>query len=101
MDHNIEAERPLAESEDMSPPVLSECLRAFFGLVAGTEGSLPEYEQLQVPQLRSEACARVGKAVAAAYEVIYGAITDPKNGYSDPKLLVRHSPDQIRTMLGI
>ncbi|XP_020581420.1 conserved oligomeric Golgi complex subunit 6 [Phalaenopsis equestris] len=100
-DHSAEAAGTLAEVEDMSPPVLSDCLRAFFGLVTGTEGSLPEYDLLQVPRLRSDACARVAKALAAAYEVIYGAITDPKNGYSDPKSLVRHSPDQIRTMLEI
>lgn len=99
-DHNIEA-APLAEAEDMSPQVLSDCLRAFFGLVTGTEGSLPEYEKLQVPRLRSEACARVAKALAGAYQVIYGAITNPRNGYPDPKSLVRHSPDQIRTMLEI
>ncbi|XP_020693435.2 conserved oligomeric Golgi complex subunit 6 [Dendrobium catenatum] len=99
-DHNIEA-GPLAETEEMSPQVLSDCLRAFFGLVTGTEGALPEYEQLQVPRLRSDACVRVARALAAAYQVIYGAVADPKNGYSDPKSLVRHSPDQIRTMLEI
>lgn len=99
-DQSIEA-LPLAESEDMSPQVLSDCLRAFSGLVTGTEGSLPEYEQLQAPQLRSDACARVSKALAGAYQVIYGAVTDPRSGYPDPKSLVRHSPDQIRTMLEI
>ncbi|XP_028550779.1 conserved oligomeric Golgi complex subunit 6-like [Dendrobium catenatum] len=99
-DHNIEA-GPLAETEEMSPQVLSDCLRAFFGLVTGTEGALPEYEQLQVPRLRSDARVRVAGALAAAYQVIYGAVADPKNGYSDPKSLVRHSPDQIRTMLEI
>ncbi|KAG0467182.1 hypothetical protein HPP92_018762 [Vanilla planifolia] len=85
----------------MLPRVLSDCLRSFFGLVTGTDGSLPEFEQLQVPRLRSDACRRLARALAEAYEVIYAAVMDPENCYSDPKSLVRHSPDQIRTILEI
>ncbi|KAK9120463.1 hypothetical protein Syun_018080 [Stephania yunnanensis] len=92
---------PLAEAEDMLPASLSESLRAFFGLVLGSEGSLPEFELMQVPNLRSEACARLAKSLAEAYELIYDAVMDPKNGYPDPMSLARHSPEQIRTILGI
>lgn len=92
---------PLAEVESMSPASLSESLRAFFSLVLGSEGSLPEFEQMQVPQLRSETCVRVAKSLAEAYEVVFDAIMDPKNCYPDPKSLARHPPDQIRTILGI
>ncbi|KAM7269052.1 hypothetical protein ACFE04_024549 [Oxalis oulophora] len=92
---------PLAELEDTSPAALSECLRAFFGLVLGSESSLPEFEQMQVPKLRSEACIQVARSLAEAYELIYTAIMDPSNGYPDPKSLARHPPDQIRTILGI
>lgn len=94
-------ELPLSERQDTSPTTLSECLKAFFGLVLGSESSLPEFEQIQVPKLRSEACVRVAKTLAEAYEVIYQAVTDHQNGYPDPKSLVRHPPDQIRTILGI
>ncbi|KAL6985590.1 Golgi transport complex subunit 6 [Sarracenia purpurea var. burkii] len=95
------ATTPLAENEDTSPTALSECLKALFGLILGSESSLPEFEQMQVPKLRSEACIRVAKSLAEAYELIYKAIMDPKNGYPDPKSLARHPPDQIRTILGI
>lgn len=94
-------ELPLSERQDTSPAMLSECLKAFFGLVLGSDSSLPEFEQIQVPKLRSEACIRVAKTLAEAYEVIYRAVTDQQNGYPDPKSLVRHPPDQIRTILGI
>lgn len=90
------SELPLSERQDTSPAMLSECLKAFFGLVLGSEGSLPEFEQIQVPKLRSEACVRVAKTLAEAYEVIYQAVTDQQNGYPDPKSLARHPPDQIR-----
>ncbi|WCJ29012.1 Conserved oligomeric Golgi complex subunit 6 [Euphorbia peplus] len=92
---------PLAENEDTSAASLSESLKAFFGLVLGNENSIPEFEQLQVPKLRSEACVMVARSLAEAYELIYTAIMDPRNGYQEPKSLARHPPDQIRTILGI
>ncbi|KAG5524496.1 hypothetical protein RHGRI_031231 [Rhododendron griersonianum] len=92
---------PLAETEETSPSALSECLKAFFGLILGSESSLPEFEQIQVPQLRSETCTQVAKSLAEAYELIYKVIMDPENRYPDPKSLARHPPDQIRTILGI
>lgn len=92
---------PLADMEDMAPAALSECLKAFFGLILGSETSLPEFDQMQVPSLRSEACSQLSRSLAEAYEVIYKGIMDPKNGYPDPRSLARHPPDQIRTILGI
>lgn len=92
---------PLAETEDMAPAALSECLKAFFGLILGSESSLPEFEQIQAPSLRSEACSQLARSLADAYEVIYKGIMDPKNGYPDPRSLARHPPDQITTILGI
>lgn len=91
----------LADMEETSPASLSECLKAFFGLVLGSDSSLPEFEQMQLPGLRSEACVQVARSLAESYDVIYNAILDPKNRYADPKSLARHPPDQIRTILGI
>lgn len=98
---NNEVGTPLAEMEDTSPTILSECLKALFGLILGSESSLPEFEQMQVPRLRSEASVGVARSLAEAYELIYQAIMDPKNGYPDPRSLARHPPNQIRTILGI
>ncbi|KAJ6395059.1 hypothetical protein OIU77_024127 [Salix suchowensis] len=92
---------PLVEIEDTSPVSLSECLRAFFGLILGNESSLPEFELMQVPKLRSEAGIQVARSLAEAYTLIYTAIMDPKNGYAEPQSLARHPPDQIRIILGI
>ncbi|PIA50433.1 hypothetical protein AQUCO_01300878v1 [Aquilegia coerulea] len=101
VDNNAIYNVPLAEVEGTAPASLSESLRAFFGLVLGSEGSLPEFEQMQVPQLRSETSIRVARSLAEAYGIVYDAIMDPKNCYPDPKSLARHPPDQIRTILGI
>ncbi|CAA7403920.1 unnamed protein product [Spirodela intermedia] len=91
----------LAEIHEMSPPLLFECLRSFFGIVMGTEGSLPEFELIQVPRLRSHAYVLVARALADTYELVYQAVTDPKNQYPDPKSLARHTPNQVRTILEI
>nr|ATB19486.1 putative COG7 [Juniperus oxycedrus] len=93
--------KPLAEIEEMSLTSISESLKSFFNFVAGSEGSLPEFEQLQVPQLRTDVGSRVARALAEAYELVYNAVLNPKNGYQEPKAMLRHSPDQIRTILGI
>ncbi|CAL0314243.1 unnamed protein product [Lupinus luteus] len=98
---NNEVRTPLAEMEDTSPTILSECLKALFGLLLGSESSLPEFEQMQVPRLRSDASAGVARSLAEAYELIYNVIMDPKNGYPEPRSLARHPPNQIRTILGI
>lgn len=92
---------PLSEMEETSPTSLSEGLKVFFGLILGSDNSLPEFELMQVPKLRSEACSQLARSLAEAYDVIYTAIMDPKNSYSDPKALARHPPNQIRTILGI
>ncbi|KAL2938666.1 Conserved oligomeric Golgi complex subunit 6 [Bienertia sinuspersici] len=92
---------PLAEVSETSPTSLAESLNIFFGLILGTGNSLPEFEQLQVPKLRSEACIQLAKSIANAYQLVYNAIMDPRNSYPDPKSLARHPPDQIRTILGI
>lgn len=98
---NTNAGQPLAELEETAPASLSEGLKAFFGLILGSDSSLPEFEQMQVPRLRSEACVQLARMLAEAYELIYQAVMDPKNQYPDPKSLVRHPPGQIRTILGI
>jgi conserved oligomeric Golgi complex subunit 6 len=100
-DYGSKDDAPLADVVETSSQMLLECLKAFYGLVTGTEGSLPEFEQLQVPRLRSDACYGLARALAETYELIYKAVIDPKNSYPDPRSLVKHSPEQIRTILEI
>ncbi|MCO5600340.1 hypothetical protein L7F22_054451 [Adiantum nelumboides] len=98
---DADEEKPLAQLEDMGPPAVAESVRMLVSLVIGSEGVVPEFQQLQNPHIRSEASTGVAKSLAQAYEALYTALLDPVNGYSDPKSMLRHSPDQIKTMLGI
>lgn len=96
-----EGGKALSDIPETSPHALSESLRAFFGLVTGNEGSLPEFEQLQIPRLRTDAASGVARMLAGAYEIVYAAVMDPNNGYADARSLAKHSPHDIRTMLVI
>ncbi|MCO5598412.1 hypothetical protein L7F22_052507 [Adiantum nelumboides] len=98
---DADEEKPLAQLEDMGPPAVAESVRMLVSLVIGSGGVVPEFQQLQNPHVRSEASTGVAKSLAQAYEALYTALMDPVNGYSDPKSMLRHSPDQIKTMLGI
>lgn len=97
----VDEEKPLAHLEEMAPASFAESLRMFLGLVIGSEGVVPEFQQIQDPQLRSEASTGVAKALSQAYELVYTALLEPNNGYPDPRSMLRHTPDQVKTILGI
>ncbi|CAL5431958.1 unnamed protein product [Camellia sinensis] len=73
-------ESPLADIEDTSPASVSESLKSLFGLILGSESSLPEFKQMHIPKLRSEACIQVTRSLVEAYELIYKAIRIPRTG---------------------
>ncbi|KAL2613897.1 hypothetical protein R1flu_025589 [Riccia fluitans] len=101
-EEDVDDERPMAEVEELSPSAVADSLRQFLGLLAGSDGGpLPEFEQMQVPRLRSEAANQVARALADAYETVYLAVSDPSNCYPEPKVMLRHTPEQIRTILGV
>lgn len=94
--------KPMVEADGMSVSAVSESLKLLFGLLlGGNEGAIPEFEQIRVPRFRSESCGRVARAVAEAYEIVYNAVSDPASGYLDAKSMLRHSPEQMKTILGL
>ena len=97
----IDEEKPLAQIEDMDSSSFAESLKMFFALVIGSDGVVPEFQQIQDPQVRGEVSSGVAKALLQAYELVYTALLDPSNGYMDSKSMLRHTPDQMKTILGI
>lgn len=98
IENNVKA---FVDNKELSPEMVGESLRLFFSMLAAGDGAVREFEQIQVPQLRSETSSRVAKALADAYETFYTAIFDHEHGYPDLKSVFRHTPEQVRTMLGI
>eukprot|EP00249_Psilotum_nudum_P015509 c25364_g1_i1 orf=478-2589(+) len=93
--------KSVADWEEMSPSAITESLQLFSALVVGNESIVPEFEQFQVPHLRNEASSQVSKALLEAYKLVYDAAPELINGYPEPNSMQWHTPDQIRTILGI
>eukprot|EP00898_Chlorokybus_atmophyticus_P001925 jgi/Chlat1/2733/Chrsp182S02898 len=85
----------------LSPTAVSESLRALYTRLATGSSLVPECERIQPPRVRSDAANRVGRGVAEAYDAIYAVVADPAMKYAERGVNVRHSPAQIRTILGI
>ncbi|GJP86179.1 hypothetical protein CLOP_g16236, partial [Closterium sp. NIES-67] len=92
---------PLALLPEASPSAVAESLQRLFALLAGAEGRLPEFEALGVAKLRAQATGLVAGALADAYAAVYEAVCDERNQYPDAGGLLRHTPEHMRTILGI
>lgn len=92
----------MASDPDLSLDKVAEAVRTFFGRLTAPD-LLPEFPALQVPRLRAEASQRVLGAVAGAYAEVHDALLDPASGYpaAGVRAAVKHSPAEIRTLLGV
>lgn len=95
------SEPPLATREGLRPISLGESLRSLYGLLSGNEGAWPDFELIQMPRLREIAFNKVASELSDSYKTVYTAVMDPVSGYPEPRSMLRHTPDQMRTILGI
>jgi hypothetical protein len=51
--------------------------------------------------VRGEVGSGVAKALLQAYDLVYTTLLDPGNGYVDSKSMLRHTPEQVKTILAI
>eukprot|EP01025_Chloroclados_australasicus_P062035 TRINITY_DN8145_c0_g3_i1.p1 TRINITY_DN8145_c0_g3~~TRINITY_DN8145_c0_g3_i1.p1 ORF type:complete len:639 (-),score=78.14 TRINITY_DN8145_c0_g3_i1:421-2337(-) len=92
--------RKMAEETQLRQEVVADVARQFFALVSSPD-VLPEFPQLQVPRVRSEASSMVSTRLASMYDELYGALEDPSNGYAGGAAVAKHSPENVRTILGV
>ena len=52
-------------------------------------------------RLRAEASSRVAVALAKAYDILYSAVHNPVNGYSEPGDIAYQTPDRIKLLLNV
>ncbi|KAL4547594.1 hypothetical protein Ndes2526B_g06835 [Nannochloris sp. 'desiccata'] len=81
---------------------IGEATRTFFGKLSDP-AALPEFRKLQVPLIKAEAVQRSLTALADAYEEVFDAFMAPDSGYpaADVGNVVKHTPAQVRTLLGV
>ena len=51
--------------------------------------------------MRTQAVSSVAATLADAYQLVYDCVADPAYGYSKAVGAVKHTPEEIRTILGI
>jgi hypothetical protein len=83
-------------------PRVAAALRAFFGRLSDP-AALPELRRLRDPAAKAAAQRRALAALADAYAAVHGALADPASGYpaAEVAAAVRHSPADVRTLLGV
>eukprot|EP00958_Prasinococcus_capsulatus_P025258 scaffold4182_cov384-Prasinococcus_capsulatus_cf.AAC.10 len=92
----------LSERNGMSEADMSSALGQFFAFISGKTQSLPEFNEVLAPRVRTGLITRVARAVAAAYEEVHTALSSPSNGFTDAvKGQLRHTPTDIRLILGL
>uniref|UniRef100_A0A7S0RHC7 Conserved oligomeric Golgi complex subunit 6 n=1 Tax=Chlamydomonas leiostraca TaxID=1034604 RepID=A0A7S0RHC7_9CHLO len=91
-----------ASDPALSMPAVVEAMRAFFVAVSSPD-ALPEFLAIQAPRTRSDVVQRIARSLAEAYETAYGALDDPLSGYlaQGGSSAVKHTPAQVRTILGV
>lgn len=92
---------PLAEDPELSPAAVSESLRQLFAELAGGEGAMSAFEKVQSPRLRSTCVSSVLSGLCEAYGTVYRSVMAEGSGYPEPQAMLRHTPLQMRTILGI
>jgi conserved oligomeric Golgi complex subunit 6 len=97
----------IANGTPASDPALSvarigDATRTFFGKLSDP-AALPEFRKLRVPLIKTEAVQRVLTALSDAYEEVYLALMAPESGYPAAEVghVVKHTPAQVRTLLGV
>ena len=83
-------------------PRISTAMRTFFGILSDP-GSLPEFRKLRAPHMKSEAINSSHSALADAYARVYDGLMDPRNGFDVSNVMaeIKHTPKQVRTLLGV
>lgn len=94
--------QPAAGDPSLELPRVGAAMRTFFARLSDP-AMLPELPKLQVPRLKAEAIQRVLQSLADAYAAVHAALTDPGSGYPAAEVAeaVRHTPAQVRTLLGV
>ncbi|KDD75954.1 Conserved oligomeric complex COG6 protein, partial [Helicosporidium sp. ATCC 50920] len=81
---------------------VAKALRSFFGRVSDAD-ALPTFGKLLAAPIKQDVTQRLLRELAAAYTDVYDLLHAPEGGYDGGEVaaVVRHSPDQIRTLLGV
>ncbi|XP_077861444.1 conserved oligomeric Golgi complex subunit 6-like [Saccoglossus kowalevskii] len=93
-------EGPLASIHGMDATTVRSAMSKFDSYLSSPDSlTMPQLNFLQSTSLRRTVHKRSTELVSAAYDFLYQAITNPSNGYKEPRSIVIRTPQQVKTLL--
>ncbi|GAB6028326.1 Golgi transport complex subunit 6 [Chamberlinius hualienensis] len=97
--HNLK-EGPLSHNASADPLVIKSSMSKFDSFLASPDSlTIPQLEFLQSATVRQQLKQRSMDLVYSTYQLIYNAVYDPNNEYTDPFSLMPRSSEQVRQLL--
>jgi len=97
----LQTRKPLSEIPGMDGRSMTDALRllerSMFDIGAQV---MPQCDRVQPVALRNSAKSQIIRIICATYDQLYGAITDPKNRYECPEVIVTYRPQQFASVVG-
>ncbi|XP_038050783.1 conserved oligomeric Golgi complex subunit 6-like isoform X2 [Patiria miniata] len=94
------SEGPLSLVHGMDTTALRSAMVRFDTYLSSPDSSiLSQCHLINSPVLREEITKRGTELVCGAYQLLFDSITNPANGYQEPKSIVIRTPDQVRALL--
>jgi len=91
---------PLANVPGLESGALMESVRKLYASLFGANGMvLPQCDRIQLPRRRVQTRQSILDRLVDVYRMLYEAVVDPSNGYTDPGIIVPHNPQQFVTLL--
>ena len=95
-----EATKPLSKVPQLAPQSLNKTLEGLYRNLIGLGSILtPECDRILDPWIRVTVREGVGLVVFGNYQELYETLSDPENQYPDPGAVLRHTPEQIKTLI--
>ena len=95
-----EATKPLSKVPQLAPQSLNKTLEGLYRNLIGLGSILtPECDRILDPWIRVTVREGVGLVVFGNYQELYKTLSDPENQYPDPSAVLRHTPEQIKTLI--
>eukprot|EP01138_Halocafeteria_seosinensis_P003114 gb/GECG01003183.1/.p1 GENE.gb/GECG01003183.1/~~gb/GECG01003183.1/.p1 ORF type:complete len:771 (+),score=119.57 gb/GECG01003183.1/:1-2313(+) len=95
---DVSAER-LSEVEGMGDTTLETTMNTFYSILYDV--SFNALTRLKSPRMRERVKRSTGELLVKSHEEVAAAIQDSRSGYQDTSKIIRHSSDDIRTILNV
>ncbi|KAJ9459431.1 Conserved oligomeric Golgi complex subunit 6 [Diplonema papillatum] len=93
--------QPLSAMSATSPEHVHEAVQSFYKYMYTLSSvAVPMLvDKIHAAKVKEMIGSRATRSICSAYETVYEAVTDPANRYKEPRRMLQHTPDNVRTLL--